>query len=354
MPISTSCPNCKALFRLPDDTVGKKVQCQKCATIFVVPQSDGMTTTPGISVPSEIPTATPTNEPTTEKTTSPPPLSPVMAPVATAFADPDTEDRAPARKRPPEESRDNDPDRVKPKPKRRDEPAKSKSSSALTAVVVVLIAGGVFSCILCAVGVGYWQLVEKKPIAKKNDRFFKDVRKDVAVKDFPGKDFAVKDFVKRDDMAFRDKDMKKDFILNEIPAHLIRDGFNKRRIDVAVPAGGIPLILSKEGTGSSNLSIQNNDPQNFDGRTHKQYTIQLVAGKVYQFDMISQHFDAHLYLIDDANFIVAEDDDSGGNLNSRFWVRAPATGEYRIHAAVHQPFVGGGMGNYTVLVRQLN
>src|SRR6266851_3504150 len=48
MPIATSCPNCKALFRLADEMAGKKVKCQKCQSLFVVPKSDPAMTMPGV------------------------------------------------------------------------------------------------------------------------------------------------------------------------------------------------------------------------------------------------------------------------------------------------------------------
>ena len=50
MPIATTCPNCKALFRLADDMAGEKVKCQKCQNIFVVPESGDKTLAPGVSV----------------------------------------------------------------------------------------------------------------------------------------------------------------------------------------------------------------------------------------------------------------------------------------------------------------
>src|SRR5207248_1660944 len=37
MAISTLCPGCKALFRLPDELAGKQVKCQKCGQRFMVP-----------------------------------------------------------------------------------------------------------------------------------------------------------------------------------------------------------------------------------------------------------------------------------------------------------------------------
>src|SRR5262245_19372299 len=37
MPISTNCPKCAALFRLPDELAGRRVKCQRCGQIFQAP-----------------------------------------------------------------------------------------------------------------------------------------------------------------------------------------------------------------------------------------------------------------------------------------------------------------------------
>lgn len=37
MSITTTCPGCQSLFRLPDDLAGAQVRCQKCEKLFVVP-----------------------------------------------------------------------------------------------------------------------------------------------------------------------------------------------------------------------------------------------------------------------------------------------------------------------------
>lgn len=37
MAIATTCPNCKASFRLAETLAGKKVRCQKCSQVFAVP-----------------------------------------------------------------------------------------------------------------------------------------------------------------------------------------------------------------------------------------------------------------------------------------------------------------------------
>jgi uncharacterized protein len=40
MPISVACPTCGTKLKAPDDAVGKKVKCPKCASLVVVPAED--------------------------------------------------------------------------------------------------------------------------------------------------------------------------------------------------------------------------------------------------------------------------------------------------------------------------
>jgi predicted Zn finger-like uncharacterized protein len=52
MAISTLCPNCKAVFRLPDNLAGRKVKCQKCQEQFTVPKAEaGSEAVPTIPAP---------------------------------------------------------------------------------------------------------------------------------------------------------------------------------------------------------------------------------------------------------------------------------------------------------------
>jgi predicted Zn finger-like uncharacterized protein len=66
MPIATTCPNCKAAFRLAETLAGKKVRCQKCRQVFVVP-------VPEASPPPPPPAPKPSE-------TVPAPEPPVLAP----------------------------------------------------------------------------------------------------------------------------------------------------------------------------------------------------------------------------------------------------------------------------------
>jgi hypothetical protein len=73
----------------------------------------------------------------------------------------------------------------------------------------------------------------------------------------------------------------------------------------------------------------------------KTYTVRLTAGKTYQIDMTSSFIDSYLRLENPAGPEVAEDDDSGGNLNARIIYACTQTGAYRIIATT---FAAGGTG----------
>ena len=61
-------------------------------------------------------------------------------------------------------------------------------------------------------------------------------------------------------------------------------------------------------------------------------TVELEEGKTYQIDHMSKAFDAYLYLEDPDGELLAQDDDSGGGLNSRIVHRASQSGTYRLIA----------------------
>ena len=74
-----------------------------------------------------------------------------------------------------------------------------------------------------------------------------------------------------------------------------------------------------------------------------------VAGEKVVIDVRSDEFDTYLQLLDPAGTKIGEDDDSGGDLNSRLAIMLPATGSYRIvvNSAGHEPRAG----RYTISVQ---
>jgi peroxiredoxin len=80
----------------------------------------------------------------------------------------------------------------------------------------------------------------------------------------------------------------------------------------------------------------------------KAYTVKLKAGKVYQIDMKSRAFDSYLFLEDPKGRQLAEDDDSGGNLDAQIIFNCQRDGDYKI---VCTAFNEQGMGDYVLTVK---
>jgi serine/threonine protein kinase len=95
------------------------------------------------------------------------------------------------------------------------------------------------------------------------------------------------------------------------------------------------------------------DPPDFDNQGKirgrlKIHPIQLTAGKTYVIALNSTAFDAYLRLQNQAGKTVAEDDDSGGNLNARITFRCTESGAYRIIASSFN----GKLGPYQLIVQE--
>jgi hypothetical protein len=81
---------------------------------------------------------------------------------------------------------------------------------------------------------------------------------------------------------------------------------------------------------------------------HKVHLFRMEAGTTYTIDLISREFDAYLRVEDSSEKGLAEDDDSGGNQNSRIFFTAPRTDTYRLVATT---FVDGASGEYTLIIQ---
>lgn len=79
------------------------------------------------------------------------------------------------------------------------------------------------------------------------------------------------------------------------------------------------------------------------------HSVELKAGKTYVFDLMSTEFDAYLRLEGPDGANIAEDVDSGGNLNSRITHQARTAGRYRL---VAMPLSGARGGQYTLRVTE--
>jgi hypothetical protein len=112
-------------------------------------------------------------------------------------------------------------------------------------------------------------------------------------------------------------------------------------------------IQLANGQFQTTTQLAPNDPVDpDDGRFRcKLYQVDLQAGRSYQIDMTSpnpQLFDPYLRLEDANGGVLAEDDDSGGNLNARILFRPTFNGSYVVVATCYQP---GTFGTYTLTIR---
>lgn len=78
------------------------------------------------------------------------------------------------------------------------------------------------------------------------------------------------------------------------------------------------------------------------------HTVAMKAGKAYTIDMVSTQFDSYLRLKDAKDNELAEDDDSGGDLNARIIFNCTADGQYKI---VCTSFGPDQKGDYSLTVK---
>jgi peroxiredoxin len=74
----------------------------------------------------------------------------------------------------------------------------------------------------------------------------------------------------------------------------------------------------------------------------------MKQGKAYTIDMVSKDFDSYLRLLDPKGNQIEEDDDSGGDLNSRIVFNCTKDGDYKIVATTFGP---DAMGAYSLTVK---
>lgn len=114
------------------------------------------------------------------------------------------------------------------------------------------------------------------------------------------------------------------------PAKLIETPWKDRRAPLQVDA-----VLS-----------ENDTPDQYRDFPGKIYVVELTAGKRYVIDLTTRQFDAFLLLQNNRGALIAQDDDSGGNLNSRIQFQPTASGPYRLVASTYN----GRMGAFTLRV----
>lgn len=84
------------------------------------------------------------------------------------------------------------------------------------------------------------------------------------------------------------------------------------------------------------------------GKLGRIYSFQLKAGETYTIDQESPTMDSYLYLFDGKSKMLAQDDDSGGDVNSRITYRATADGVVHVLAS---SLDGAETGEFTLRIR---
>jgi hypothetical protein len=97
-------------------------------------------------------------------------------------------------------------------------------------------------------------------------------------------------------------------------------------------------------------SLTRDDPKDLKrkGAPYKSYTIRFEADRRYRIDLMSKAFDAYLRLEGPDGTTVAQDDDSGGDLNARISYHSTKAGNYRIIATTY----GATLGAFTLTVQE--
>ena len=136
------------------------------------------------------------------------------------------------------------------------------------------------------------------------------------------------------------------------------------QVNVHPPGADLPELAPKKamrvtefkGVLQVKFELNNNDVPykypspggNNNNKRCKEYIVDLEAGKQYILDLESRNFDAYLRIGFLNGTKIAEDDDSGGNLNSRIRFMPAESGSYVITATS----LSGGSGAYTLTVRE--
>jgi hypothetical protein len=122
------------------------------------------------------------------------------------------------------------------------------------------------------------------------------------------------------------------------------------------PLAGPPIASQAKGTVILNQKslltrLDAGDPVAGRRTRMKSYKVALQANTGYVISMNSRDFDSFLRLEDPAGKQVAEDDDSGGDLNSRIFYTPTQSGTFRVIATT---FIEGETGSFQLTVQEQN
>jgi hypothetical protein len=115
----------------------------------------------------------------------------------------------------------------------------------------------------------------------------------------------------------------------------------KDRPDLGKDGAFSPVEIEKELTEDDPKDAKLDHPA-------KEFSVRMQKDKTYVIDLVSGDFDAYLRLLDKGGKQLAEDDDSGGNLNSKIIWSASDGGEHKIVVTSFD----GKVGKFSLKVRE--
>jgi predicted Zn finger-like uncharacterized protein len=302
MSLTVTCPQCQARYRLPEGSEGKKMKCPKCSERFTVPLPNGaesekmelavMAAAPAQATASERPTAAPDQGRDAEDDYE--------------YAEAD------------------------------DAPRKRKPSASEFNLVALLMAALVGMFMVCTYLGFYLYLRRDQPGNVAGPPLA------VAVGNAGGIEFvrpAQPGQVNRPEQIAWDNMQRLEAKLQDPNA----------RIEVPGPA--IEVAFGADGSFRQANSLTAQDPDLADKR-YKLYLVPMAKGKTYQIDMESGQIDSYLRLLSPDGRVLAQDDDSGGNLNSRIYHQATEDGKYKLVATSFNPKnQPNATGPFTISIR---
>jgi Bacterial pre-peptidase C-terminal domain len=169
-------------------------------------------------------------------------------------------------------------------------------------------------------------------------------------------DCARRDNTEHKEKAMFDLRLSRSTIMLVVAAIMVLAILLLSSVQIAGAAGKKPAPQKKGEKADMPLDVKgdlkDNDPVDpVHNEPSKTYKVKLKKGRTYVIDMASTDFDSYLRLESPQGTQLAEDDDSGGNLDAQIVYHPEADGEYKVIAT---RFDGGsGTGAFTLTVHTL-
>lgn len=341
MPIAVSCPSCGGAIKVPDHLAGKKVKCPKCADIITVHGAE--TGSAAIQTPPP---------PLPPESAAPPPRQRSARPRQDDAADRYDDDRDDDRRY--DDERYDDVERVRASHGGNNGLAIAGMILGIVGFLVVFIpcVGWLLAIVLGIVGAtlsGIGLGTAGKYGGGKGMAIAGLVLSILAIIWVPVWIFIiVGSTVNAFNQAVQQAAQNNPQVIMQDKGFVIQPGGAPQ--GPPTPATGKLTLNNGQATQQDNLAANDPRDRSRPASVCKVFTIDMVAGKTYQIDMIrgNDAFDPYLRLEDPAGTQVAFDDDGGNDRNARLRFTCPADGEYRIVATTFL----GGMGNFTLQVSE--